>query len=57
MTDEERCATCGKEAMTRCDQCGAALCRSHRTLIETELGSWSRCSSCSLRNNSARARS
>jgi hypothetical protein len=50
MSDAPVCVSCGATAGARCDQCGAGLCNRHRKSIVTELGTWSRCPRCDLRN-------
>jgi hypothetical protein len=51
MDEAQVCAKCGATALDRCDQCGAGVCATHRKVITTELGSWSRCPRCDLRNH------
>src|SRR5262249_15904693 len=46
----ERCEPCGRASGAPSAQRGAPVCGSHRTVIETALGVWSRCPSCTLRN-------
>jgi hypothetical protein len=50
MADAQRCGMCPAPAEARCDQCGIELCGRHRKVITSELGSWSRCPRCDLRN-------